>query len=287
MSPSKGFGPIVCAAVLLLAAPAKAQQGRPEGPPPQAGAPENQGPPTIDMGLRFELEPKAVELLKAMSERLASARTMSFTAAAAYESMARTGLPLIYTTVSHVALRRPDHLRVVTPGDGPPSEFYYDGKSMVAFSPKENLAAIADAPPSIDAMLEAAFKSAAIYFPFSDVLVSDPYGDVADKLKLAFVVGQSMVIGGTTTDIVVVVTNEMQVQIWIGAQDRLPRMMRAVFFDEPAQYRHVVEFSDWRLNEPVPDDAFRSAAAAQAQPMKFEPPHAKLNGPGNGGENKP
>ena len=61
---------------------------------------------------------------------------------------------------------------------------------------------MADAPPTIDATLKAAYDSAAIYFPFTDVIVADPYQDIADGLKLAFYIGQSRVVGGTTTDIV-------------------------------------------------------------------------------------
>ena len=57
------------------------------------------------------------------------------------------------------------------PGDGPASEFYYDGKTMMAYAPAENLVAVADAPPTIDAALEAAYNKAAIFFPFTDLLV--------------------------------------------------------------------------------------------------------------------
>ena len=98
--------------------------------------------------------------------------------------------PLVYTTRSDVTLQRPDKLRVISPGDGPASEFYYDGKTMVAFMPAENLVAVAAAPPAIDAVLEAAYHSAAIYFPFADVMVADPYGDIAKSLELAFYIGQ-------------------------------------------------------------------------------------------------
>ena len=97
-----------------------------------------------------------------------------------------------------MTLQRPDKLRVITFGDGPPSEFYYNGKTMMAFAPAENLVAVADAPPTIDAALKAAFDSAAIYFPFTDLIVADPYKDIADGLELAFYIGQSNVVGGTT-----------------------------------------------------------------------------------------
>ena len=76
---------------------------------------------------------------------------------------------------------------------------------MMAFAPAENLVAVAEAPPpTIDAALKAAFDTAAIYFPYTDVLVADPYKDIADGLKRAFYVGQSHVVGGTATDIVAI-----------------------------------------------------------------------------------
>ena len=74
------------------------------------------------------------------------------------------------------------------------SEFYYDGKIMMALAPAENLVAVADAPPTIDAALAAAYTTAAIYFPFTDVIVADPYKDLADGLKHAFYIGQSTVV---------------------------------------------------------------------------------------------
>jgi hypothetical protein len=107
------------------------------------------------------------------------ALSMQFTAVVTYENPSRLGPPLAYTTKSEVTMVRPDKLRVITLGDGPRSEFYYDGKTVMAFAPVENLVAIAPAPPTIDATLEEADHSAAICFPFSDVIVTDPYKDLA------------------------------------------------------------------------------------------------------------
>src|SRR6266849_1366773 len=87
------------------------------------------------------LEPKAIEILKAASSRLAAARTLKFTAIEFYESSSRHGHPLSITTKSEVTLQRPDKLRVITSADGPASEFYYDGKKMMAYAPAENLVA--------------------------------------------------------------------------------------------------------------------------------------------------
>ena len=127
---------------------------------------------------------------------------MTFTAVVSYESPSVFGPALVYTTRSDVTLQRPDKLRVITPADGPATEFYYDGKTMTAFAPAENLIATAVAPATIDATLAAAFDSAAIYFPFTDLVVADPYKDLAEGLEVAFYIGQSKEVGGTTTDMV-------------------------------------------------------------------------------------
>jgi hypothetical protein len=218
------------------------------------------------------LQPKALEILKAASARLAAASSIAFTAVVSYEGPSLLGPPLIYSTKSEVTLQRPDKLRVLTFGDGPASEFYYDGKLMMAFAPAENLLAVADAPPTIDATLAAAYQTAAIYFPFSDLIVADPYKDMSDGLTTAFYIGQSKVVGGTTTDMVAIASKDVFAQIWIGAEDKLPRRLYAIYLNDPARLRHVLEISNWELQKPVPADAFHSAKADKAVRIAFRRP---------------
>ena len=219
------------------------------------------------------LEPKAIELLKASSDRLAAARTLAFTAVETYESPSRQGHPLVFVNKSEVTLQRPDKLRVITPGDGPASEFYYNGKTMTAYAPAENLIAVADAPPTIDAMLEANYHLSGTYFPFDDLIVADPYKDMAAGLKLAYYIGQSHIVGDTATDMVAYIDNGVFIEIWIGVEDKLPRLIHAVYLDDPAQLRHNLLLSDWKLDVAVPADAFAPANAAGAKPIPFAHPH--------------
>ena len=219
------------------------------------------------------LEPKAIDILKAASSRLAAARTLKFNAIHFYESPSRHGHPLAFTTKSEVTVQRPDKLRVIMPGDGPASEFYYDGKKMMAYAPAENLVAIADAPPTIDATLEQAYHSAAIYFPFEDWIVADPYKEMSDGMPLAYYIGQSKVVGQTTTDMVAYIDHGVFIQAWIGTDDKLPRLLHAVYLDDPERLRHTLVLSDWQLDPTLPADTFTSAKAAGANPMPFAHPH--------------
>jgi hypothetical protein len=255
----------------LLAAPVVMGQSTPPAPktavkPVKAQAQNPVAP--------FEpgLQPKAIEILKAMSARLMAAKSMAFTAVVSYEGPSLLGPPLIYSTKSDVTVQRPDKFKVITAGDGPPSEFYDDGKLMMAFAPKENLVAVADAPPTIDAALQAAYQNAAIYFPFTDVIVSDPYKDIADGMTTAFYIGQSTVVENTTTDMVAIASKDVFAQVWVGADDKLPRRLYAVYLNDPARLRHVLELSNWELNKQVPADAFGTAKSAGAAHIAFRRP---------------
>lgn len=257
--------------LLVTAASAQGAQPTPKASK-SAKPPAKKAAPTIEA----VIEPKAVEILKAASSRLAAAKSMKFTAVVSYEAPSRFGPALVYTTKSEVTMQRPDKLKIITPGDGPASEFYFDGKVMMAYAPKENLVAVADAPPTIDDMLQYAFHSAEIYYPFSDMLVTDPYLGLANRMQLAFYIGQSNTVGGTTTDMVAFASDDVFVQIWIGAEDKLPRKMRAVYRRDPLQLRHDMELSNWQLDPAVAPEEFVSQKAQAAKRIAFAHPSTML-----------
>ena len=221
---------------------------------------------------KMVVEPKAMDLLKATSARLAAAKSMSFTATVGYEFPSKLGPPIAYTMRYDVTMQRPDKLKILMPGDGPASEFYYDGKSMMAYAPAENLVAVAVAPPTVDAALMAAYNKAAIFFPFTDLLVTDPYVALTDGAILAFYIGPSGVVGGVKTDMVAWANKDVFLQIWIGVDDKLPRRVRAIYAADPLQLRNELELSNWQLDAAIAPDAFVSAKAQAAPRMEFVRP---------------
>ena len=273
------IGALVLAGGLGLSLPGAAQSGAspaaPAKPATKAAklASKSTDKPAADRPGAFKmvLEPRAMDLLKAMSARLAAAKTLSFNATAGFEFPSKLGPALLYTTRYEVTLQRPNRLRVLMPGDGPASEFYYDGKTMMAFAPAENLVAVADAPPTVDAMLQAAYKSSSIFFPFTDLILTDPFAALADG-KLAFYIGPSGVVGGVKTDMVAWANNDVHLQVWLGAEDRLPRRVRATYRADKLGLRHEMELTNWQLDASVPADAFVSAQAQSAGRMAFAAP---------------
>ena len=265
---------VLCLCFAASVGAQQAAQQAPAQPAAKAAKPATKATPKKPAVPAFKLvlEPRAMDLLKAASAKLAAANTMSFTALASYEYPSKLGPPIVYTTRYDVTMQRPDKLRILIPGDGPASEYYYDGKTAIAYAPAQNLAAIADAPPTIDAALDAAFKKAAIFFPFEDLLVADPYAAMTNGAILAFYIGQSEVVGGVKTDMVAWANNDVFLQIWIGADDKLPRRIRAMYRADPLALRHQVDLSNWQLDQPVPPDTFTSAKAQSAGRMAFAAP---------------
>jgi hypothetical protein len=233
---------------------------------------EETRPPAVAAPVAPAIEPKAVELLKAASAALAGAQNVSFNSVGTYERAAKNGQPLYFSSVHEVRMQRPDKLRVITLGDGTPDEFYYDGKLMMAYVPSADLVAVADAPPTIDKLLDAIWEKAAIYFPFTDVLASDPYAELSKGMKSAFYVGRSIAIGGTTTDMVAVTGEDAASEVWLGAEDHLPRLIRVVYAHEPAHALYQTDFSNWKLGEKIEASAFASEKAAKAKRMDFAHP---------------
>jgi hypothetical protein len=87
--------------------------------------------------------------------------------------------------------------------------------------------------------------------------------------------GQSRLVGGVTTDIVVWANDDVHLQMWIGSEDKLPRRIRAVFSADPLRLRHDMELSNWKLDPQLPADTFVSQKALGAQKMEFAHPAAK------------
>jgi hypothetical protein len=260
---------LALAGATLVSAGAWAQGSAAPGKPAKPAA-KAAKPPRVPL----LVEPRALDLIKATSARLAAAKAMSFTAIVDIEYPSKLGPPLAYPVRYDVAMQRPDKLRVLQSGAGAANEFYYDGKLMMAYVPEAHLVAVADAPPTIEAALKMASDRAAIYYPFMDLLLPDPYAVFTDKVLHAFHIGPSGAVGGVPTEAVAWATNDVFIQMWVGTEDKLPRRIRAMFAADPLKLRHDMHLSDWKIDPTHAADTFASAKAQNAPRIPFAKPAA-------------
>jgi hypothetical protein len=92
---------LLCALSVLTVATSATQAQAPSNPAPPSTT-QNAPPPQVlaTAQTKPQLEPKALDILKAACARLAAAHSMEFTSLETYESPSRLGFPLAYGTKS-------------------------------------------------------------------------------------------------------------------------------------------------------------------------------------------
>lgn len=224
-------------------------------------APENAPRPVMDQ--------RALDLLKRMSDTLASAKTFTYKSRSSVEEPAATGQFLTFFGHNEFALERPNKFRAKVGGDIPPFQITYDGAKVYAYDPGKNLYARSVAPATIDEPLKALMETVGIHFPASDFLFSDPYAVMARDLTSAFVVGPSNV-DGHPTDHLAFMGPGANWEIWIDqGKEALPRRF-AVTYKEATNFpRFRVEFFDWKLNTRLSASEFAFKAPKDAKQIEF------------------
>jgi hypothetical protein len=216
-------------------------------------------------------DPQAMAALREMSTTLASARTMRFEGRSLLPMKLAGGDWITLVGAGTVMREGKDKLFVETGGDLYSFRFYFDGKTVTAFAPKDNVYARKDAAGTIDEALERAAKRGEVAFVFADLVSSDPYAAMTKGLLSAVVVGTSTV-DGVETQHLAVHGKEMDWEIWIGTKDRLPRMVTLTDLGDARKPTQTVQLSDWALDESLPADAFSFAAPPDAVQVPFRDP---------------
>jgi len=196
-------------------------------------------------------------LVKAVSKRLAAARTLSFVADETIKTLSGPDTSQVQRHRSRVTLERPDKLRVVLSGGGLNLRVSCNGNTMMRYSPDEKALVIDKAPPSLGQCLSDAFKESAADAPLVDLVATSPYGDLTAGLKSARYLG-SRPFARTSTDVVAFVRDGVSVEIWVGTEDKLPRVIHATYVDEGRRVRRSAVLSEWQIDVPVDPAVFTS-----------------------------
>ena len=244
-----------CIVALFLSAGADAA---PPPPPPATAVP---APPQ-------EQDPRALGLLKKMSDRLQRAKSLTFKARTTIEAAGPGGVYATFFNQARVAVQRPDRVSAARTGDLPEFHFAYDGKSMTVYAPGKNQWATTTAPPTIDAMIVAAYEQGNLSFPADEVLVADPYAAVTKDLVYAALFGQA-IIAGHKTDHVVLANPGLELQLWLDVTTALPVEAAVVYVDDPRKPHFYVEYFDWKLDPKLPASTFALPKPPGAKQVEF------------------
>lgn len=262
---------VVAGLLCAVAGTAAAQQAAaPTATPPAAA----QAPSAAE--IQLVKDPRALAALKAMSDRLAAAKSLTFRT---HNTVPMLGPNLQWISLlgtAQVALERPNKLFISRGGDQVPMDVYYDGKALTLYEPHQKLYAEAAAPPTIDATLAELLGPSLAGFPYLELLLGDPYAALTADLGGALFVGYSTV-DGVKTEHLAFRGPGVDWEIWIGAEDRLPRLVQAKYVDLGKAPTITTHFSDWKLDAQIPAAKFKLEKPVDAQQIEFVRPTAPVD----------
>lgn len=217
-----------------------------------------------------DLDPNALELLKATIDSIAGAKAFSFKAHVARDRQASNNQLVTYFNEDTVTVMRPDKLRIDVDGEHHDLQLFFDGSKATLFNPEEKLHLSQPAQGTIDTLIEK-LEARNVSFPMTDLLQSHAYDSLIKGLQTAYVVGRVNVEGKTAVHLVFTEASA-DWQLWVEPGDKpVPVGMIIVYKSETGAPRVTMRFTDWNLNAQPDAGMFTFVKPDGAHEIQFLP----------------
>ena len=215
------------------------------------------------------IDPQAEKLLRRMSDYLASRQQFTVKAESTLEVVLTSGQKIQFDSPATLEVSRPNKLRAHRKGDLANQEFFYDGKTLTLYNPKENLYATTAAPPTIDETLDFAREKLDIIAPASELLYKNAAEKMLKESSSGFVVGPSVAAGVKSTHLAFRGA-EVDWQIWIEDGDKpLPRKFVLTSKKVAGEPQFTVLIRSWDLTPKLTDQMFTFVPPKGAKKIEF------------------
>jgi len=215
------------------------------------------------------IDPQAEKLLRRMSDYLASRQQFTAKAESTLEVVLTSGQKIQFDSPATLMVSRPNKLRAHRKGDIVNQEFFYDGKTLTLFSPRENLYATTAAPPTIDETLDFAREKLDIIAPSSELRYKNAAERMLKESSSGFVVGPS-VVGGVKRTHLAFRGSEVDWQIWIEDGDKpLPRKFILTSKKVTGEPEFTVLIRSWDVTPKLTDKEFTFTPPKGAKKIEF------------------
>ena len=266
------FFALFCAGGMNSAAAAPGNQ---PGKAPAEAAPAGKAPgkPAEKPGEKAAkapiVDPQADRLLREMGDYLKSAQQFSFQAEITFDDVLPSGQKIQFGATEDVAVRRPGSAYVEYRGDVGSRRFWYNGETITLYDPGHNFYASEKVPPKLDEAINHLMKEFGFSPPLSDLLYSDPYQVLREKVQFGIYVGLSE-INGIRCHHLAFVEKYIDWQIWIeDRKELLPHKILITYKTMPGTPQFTAVLSDWDFTTRLADALFAAAVPAGAQKIQF------------------
>lgn len=218
-------------------------------------------------------EEDAKNLVKAMSDYMATQKAISFAYDAILEVVTKDDQKLALASSGTVTLNRPDKLRATRRGGFANVEMIFDAKKLTLLGKNANLYAQIDIPGTIDHLIDELRVKHNRPLPAADLLMANVYDELMPEVIDVKDLG-SGVIGGIECDHLAFRTKEVDWQIWIAQGDR-PYPCRYVITSKLIANgpQYSIQVRDWKTGDEVAADdfSFKNPTMAKKNDLKDIP----------------
>jgi len=196
-------------------------------------------------------ETAAKKMLKGMTDYMAAQKSISFNYDSGFEVVTKDNQKLALLGSGSVVLNRPDKLRFTRSGGFADIEILFDGKTLSLIGKNENVYVQAEAPGTVDQLVDALQEKFKRPLPAADLLLTNAYdeltSDVVDVKDLG-----SGVIGGVECDYLAFRKEELDFQIWIAQGDKpYPCRFSITSRTVPGGPQYSIQVRDWKTGGEV------------------------------------
>jgi hypothetical protein len=214
------------------------------------------------------VDPKADELLHAMSKTLSGMKSFRFDSSQVLEVVTKDGQKIQGLAETSVSIQRPNKLRVDRMGPLGGGSIYYDGKTFTFYGKRDNMFASVPAPDNLDGMVDFARDKLSIDAPGADLIYSDPYAVLMEDVVSGTYLGEEMV-GGRACHHLAYRGHETDWQLWVeDGKGALPCRFVITSKKVTGSPEFMVSTTNWK-EEPVNGDAFTFKAPDKAVKIDF------------------
>lgn len=215
-------------------------------------------------------ENEATKLLKAMSDYVISQKSFS----AKYDTDIEVITPAIqkiqFASSGEVLVDRPGRIKVTRKGGYADVELVFDGKTVSVLGKHANAYAQADAPGTIDQLVDLLRERYAVDMPGADLLLSNAYLVLSEDIIDAKYIGHG-VVDGVESDHLAFRNQDTDWQIWIERGERpIPRKYVITSKAVAGAPQYTLRITEWKSDAEIGADAFAFKPPAEAKKVEIE-----------------
>ena len=202
-----------------------------------------------------ERDPEAIAALERLGAHLRSVMTFGVSGDINTEEGLDTGQSIQYTGAIDLIAQRPGHLRANLDSSRKRRQYFYDGRTLTIWSPRQGFYATVPAPPTIHEMIETTSERLGLVVPFADLFELGVVPELTNRISAASLIGLEAVDDQKCLHYAFRQPN-VDWEIWIREGDQpLPCMYRITDLRDPARPDYVARLT-WDLAPVITAETF-------------------------------